>query len=255
MFTFGAIRQGAAVLFGLAALSVTAIGADKAVATITIPAGCRAGILATNGVAAGTVHLTYTYVGMTFPAGEFACFDLGMVISDETGNQDPGYPETLVIDQNGGENVLLTPNNLTMTAFGLGPVPGSPQRYTVAINPAVPGNPALNEDGDTIVGHLRLQSSDNRLRTVPNILVTIVLVHPAPLLTTAALRIRNKNSVSPLSKEALPNGGACSPWTTGSVFDVSATLRTAGAACSGLLVPTPPVSMNPLPKSLDFTVN
>ena len=371
MFTIGSFRQGAAVLFGLAALSFTAFGADNAVATVTIPGGCRPGIVTTNGVAAGTIHLTYTYVGMTFPAGDFGCFDLGMVVADDTGAQEPGYPASLLIGQIGGEDVLLTPSSVTMTANGIGAVTGSPQHYVVGINPAVSTNPALNEDGDTIVGNLRVRSSDNKLRTVTNILVKILLVHPSTnclktyheildketfatvpslqvnihnggahagkvnnsnppgildsvlvantcnleqsfdlllspstyfdvqtavpgnsihiytaageqnflsfatatgtgkgtnycvsnlvvpsnttLLTTAALKIRDKNSSPALTKAALPNGGACSPWTAGCVFDFSAELRTAASACTGVLVPTPPVSTNPLPKSLDFT--
>jgi hypothetical protein len=373
MLTLGSFRQGAAVLFGLAALSFTAFGADKAVATVTIPAECRTAILTTNGVANGTIHLTYTYVGTTFPAGDFGCFDLGMAVAYDNGIKAPTYPASLSIGQIGGENVLLTPSTLTMTAYGIGIVPGSPQRYTVAINPSVASNPALNEDGDTIVGNLQLGSSDNQLRTVTNVLVKIVLVHPSTnclktyqeilnkdtfafvpslavniqnggpstgkvnnsnppcildsvliantcnldhsfdlllspsanfevqtaaagnsihvytasgeqnfasfatatgtgkgtnycvsslvvpsnttLLTTAALKIRDKTSSTPLAKTDLPNSGNCSPWTAGCAFDFSATLRTAATACTGSLVPTPPVSTNPLPKSLDFTVN
>jgi hypothetical protein len=373
MFTIGSFRRGAAVFFGLAAFSFTAFGANKAVATVAIPNGCRSGIVTTNGVAAGTIQLTYTYVGMTFPAGEFGCFDLTMAVADDTGSKAPAYPASLLIGQIGGQNVMLTPSSFTMTANGIAlPVTGSPKHYTVAINPAVPNNPAWNEDGDTIVGNLQLSSSDNQLRTISNILVKILLVHPstnclktyheildketfgavsslqvnlqnggpdkdkvnnstppgildsvlvantcnldqsfdlllkpsayfevqtaAPgnslhvytaageqnfasfatatgagkgtnycvsnlvvpsnttLLTTAALRIRNKNSESPLAKSALPNGGNCSPWTAGCVFDFSAELRAAGYACSGGLVATPPISTNPLPKSLDFTV-
>jgi len=82
----------------------------------------------------------------------------------------------------------------------------------------------------------------------------LVVPSSATLLTTAALRIKDKNSTPALAKTGLPNGGNCSPWTAGCVFEFSAELRTAASTCTGVLVATPPVSTNPLPKSLDFTV-
>ena len=180
MLTIGSFRQGTAALFGLAALSITAFGADKTVATVSIPGGCRSGIVTTNGAATGTIQLTYTYVGTTFPAGDFGCFDLTMAVADDTGSKEPTYPASLLIGQIGGQNVVLTPSSFTMIANGIAlAVTGSPKRYTVAINPAVPNNPAFNEDGDTIVGNLQLSASDNQLRTVSTILVKILLV-PRP---------------------------------------------------------------------------
>jgi hypothetical protein len=372
MFTIGSFRQGTAALFGLAALSITAFGADKAAATVSIPGGCRSGIVTTNGAATGTIQLTYTYVGTTFPAGDFGCFDLNLLVADDTGKQDPSYPATLSIGQIGGEDVMLTPNSLTMDVSGMGTVPGSPLRYVVGINSAVATNPALNEDGDTIVGNLRVRSSDTQLRTVTNILVKILLVHPstnclktyheilnkdtfatvpsmevnlqnggpdkgnvnnsnppgildsvliantcrvghafdlelkpsidfevqtaAPgnsihvytaageqnfasfaaangagkgtnycvgnlivpanttLLTTAALKIKDKHSSPALAQTGLPNGGDCATWSAACVFDFAATLRTAASSCIGPALATPPVSTNPSLKSLDFTV-
>jgi hypothetical protein len=82
----------------------------------------------------------------------------------------------------------------------------------------------------------------------------LVVPSNTTLLTTAVLKIKDKTSSPALTKTALPNGGNCSPWAAGCVFDFSAELRTAASACTGLLVPAPPVSTNPLPKSLDFTV-
>lgn len=362
------------LLISLVALSAAALAADKAVATITIPNGCPAPVaIQSNGAAVGTIQILYTHVGMTFPAGWFACFDLNMAVQDDTGGKDPAYPATLHVQRIGGDNVILSPADVTLTATGVGaPVAGSPVRYTVSINSLVPTIPELNEDGDTIVGDLRVQSSDNQLRTVTNILVKILLVHPsatnclktyheilnketfvfvpsmvvnvhksgahmgkvnnseppgiydavlvantctvdhsfdlrlepsgcfevqtaAPgnsifvysaageqsflyfasltgtgmgtnyclpnlavpanstLLVTAALKIRDKNSTPVLWKAELPNSGNCSPWTAGCVFDFSASLYSAGAACAGPLLPSPPVSVNPVTKSIDFT--
>ena len=82
----------------------------------------------------------------------------------------------------------------------------------------------------------------------------LVVPSNTTLLTTAALRIKDKNSSPALAKTALPNGGNCSPWTAGCVFEFSAELRTGGYACTGALLATPPTSTNPLPKSLDFSV-
>jgi hypothetical protein len=361
-------------LLPLLVLSATALAADKAVATITVPVGCPTPVaIQSNGVAVGTIQILYVHVGMVFPAGPFACFNLNMAVQDDTGGKDPTYPATLSVQQIGGENVILSPGDVTLTASGIGaPVTGSPVAYTVSINALVPTIPELNEDGDTIVGNLRVQSSDNQLRTVTNILVKILLVHPsvtnclktyheilnkdtfafvpsmevnvhksgthtgkvnnseppgifdavlaantcavdhafdlllapssyfevqtsapgnsifvysaageqsfpyfafltgtgmgtsyclpnlvAPanstLLATAALKIRDKTSTPVLWKYQLPNSGVCSPWAPGCVFDFSASLRSAGAACAGALLPSPPVSANPVTKSIDFT--
>jgi len=375
MSTLKSFTKRAAVIFVcLAALSATALAADKAVATITIPLACQTPVaIDSNGSAVGTIQILYTYVGTTFPAGFFGCFDLSMAVADDTGSKDPTYPATLTVGQLGGENVILSPDSVTLTANGIGnPVTGSPQHYTVTINSSVPSNPELNEDGDTIVGNLRVQSSDNQLRTVTNILVKILLVHPsvtnclktyhkilnkdtfevvpsmevnvqkngqhkgevngsappgildsvlvantctvdhsfdlllAPssyfevqtaasgnsihvysgagerdfsyfasalgtgkgtnycvgnlvvlsnstLLTTAALKIKDKNSNPVLWGTQLPNGGNCSPWATGCVFDFSASLHSAGSACAGALLSSPPLSFNPVLTSIDFT--
>lgn len=367
-------RRATIIFVCLAVLSATALAADKAVATITIPGGCPTPVaIESNGSAVGTIQILYTHVGTTFPAGSFACFDLNIAVANDTGSRHPSYPATLTVQQIGGDNVILSPANVTLTANGIGiPVTGSPVAYVVSINPLVPTIPGLNEDGDTIVGNLRVQSSDNQLRTVTNILVKILLVHPsvtnclktyheilnkgtfesvpsmevnvhkngpnagkvdnsqppgifdsvlvvntctashsfdlllAPssyfeiqtnehgnsifvysaageqnfsyfvsatgtpkgtnycvanlvvpsnstLLTTAALKIRDKNSTPPLLKTDLPNSGNCSSWVAGCVFDFSASLRVAGTTCSGALLPSPPVSVNPVPKSIDFT--
>ncbi len=370
MFTLKSTAERAAVIFVcLAALSAAGLASDKAVATITIPAGCATPVaIASNGSAVGTIQILYTYMGTTFPAGPFGCFDLSIAVADDTGSKDPTYPATLTVGQIGGEGVILSPDSLTLTANGIGEVTGSPQRYTVTINASVPSNPELNEDGDTIVGNLRVQSNDNHLRTVTNILVKILLVYPsatnclktyheilnkdtftfvpsmevsiqkngqvnnsappgildsvlvantcsvdhsfdlllapssyfevqtaAPgnsihvysatgerdfsyfasasgagkgtnycvgnlevlsnstLLATAALKIRDKTSTPVLLKTELPNNGNCSPWTSGCVFDFSASLHSAASACAGALLSSPPVSANPVLKSIDFT--
>jgi hypothetical protein len=55
---------------------------------------------------------------------------------------------------------------------------------TVSIPSSIAGDPALNEDGDVLVGHLQLASDNPHLKTPTDILVKIKLVHP-----TACLKI------------------------------------------------------------------
>ncbi len=131
--------------------------------------------------AVGTIHLDYTVVGTSFPAGAFAAFQLNL--SDVfTSGRTPSYPTLLSVSQNGADKVVLTPANSPVSVSGIGWA--SSMLVTVSISPDVANDPDLDDDGDVIVGKLQLQADDQHLKTTTDVLVKIRLVHP-----TACLKV------------------------------------------------------------------
>ncbi|WP_139335918.1 hypothetical protein [Aromatoleum tolulyticum] len=131
--------------------------------------------------AVGTIQLTYTVVGYTFTAGDFGSFKLNWgVQANYSGGQSTSYsPDlTLKIEQIGGSHLELTPspaefNPLSNTAQDTSVI-------DIAIGSNVPNDPALNCDGCTLVGNLKLVTdpSGAKLDTVTNVQVKLVLAHP-----------------------------------------------------------------------------
>jgi hypothetical protein len=157
--------------------------ADAIQAGVTIPAGQQQVPLMTeNGhgytpgsYAVGTIHLDYTVVATSFPAGAFATFQLNM--SDVyTKGAIASYPTLLSMAQNGSDKLALSPSNSPVSVSGIGWA-GSVM-VTVSISPQVANDPTLDDDGDVIVGKLQLQADDPQLKTTTDILVKIRLVHP-----------------------------------------------------------------------------
>src|SRR5918993_218024 len=150
--------------------------ADAVRAGVTVPAGQQqVPVLTENGqgytqgtYAVGTIHLDYTVVGTSFPAGAFATFQLNM--SDVyTSGRAPSYPTLLSISQNGSDKVGLTAANSPVSVWGIDwPSSGM---VTVSISPEVAGDPELDDDGDVIVGKLQLASDDQHLKTTTDVLV------------------------------------------------------------------------------------
>ena len=101
--------------------------ADAIQGGVTIPAGQQQVPLITeNGqgytpgtYAVGTIHLDYTVVGTSFPAGAFATFQLNMTDVAAAGHA-PSYPTMLSIAQIGSDKVVLTPGNSPVSVSGLG---------------------------------------------------------------------------------------------------------------------------------------
>ena len=163
--------------------------ADAIQAGVTIPTGQPVPVMAENGTgytpgtyAVGTIHLNYTVVGMTFPAGPFAAFQLN-VTDVYTKGQTPVYPVSLAFNQNGSDDLVeLTPSASPLSVSGIGP--SGWVVVTISIPNNVGADPALNEDGDELVAHLQLASGSPHLKTSTDILVKIKLVHP-----TACLKV------------------------------------------------------------------
>ncbi len=162
--------------------------ADSVQAGVTIPNGQPAPLMTENGngytpgtYAIGTIHLNYTTVGMTFPTGPFAVFQLNLRDLFSSGNT-PTYPASLALTQTGSDSLTLTPSASPLSVSGIGW--DSSVLVTVSIPSIVATDPALNEDGDELVAKLQLSASDQHLKTVTDILVKIKLVHP-----TACLKV------------------------------------------------------------------
>jgi hypothetical protein len=162
--------------------------ADAVQAGVTIPAGQPTPVMTENGTgytpgtyAVGTIQLNYTTVGMTFPTGPFATFQLNLG-DFFTSGKTPAYPVSLALNQIGGDSLELTPSQSPLQVSGIG---WSSQVFvTISIPSAVAADPALNEDGDELVAKLQLAVDSPHLKTPTDILVKIKLVHP-----TACLKV------------------------------------------------------------------
>ena len=183
----------ALVLLAFAGLfSPTAAIAKDAVDTAVVPgslvnaSSSRLDAVMNNGnpyangtFAVGTIQLFYTVEGTTFPAGNFASFDMNMKIKlGPTTGQATAYPvNTLQLEQIGSKNIVLTPVPASFSVANQAWTGTS--TVNIAIDPAVAQNPSLNEDGDALVANLRMTTpGGSRLDTVTNVQVHILLVHP-----------------------------------------------------------------------------
>ena len=162
--------------------------ADAVHAGVTIPSGQPLPVITESGTgytpgtyAVGIIHLDYTAVGMTFPTGPFAVFQLNMSDFKTNGNT-PAYPVSLALNKNGSDNLDLTPASSPLSVSGIG-WSGS-VLVTVSIPASVAADATLNGDGDVLEAKLQLVANSPHLKTPTDILVKIKLVHP-----TACLRV------------------------------------------------------------------
>lgn len=189
----------------LAATSSAGWAKDAVKASVSEPTGTP--ILQENGnsyspgtYAVGTIQLTYTVVGYTFPAGSFGGFDVDWEVVTgyaSGGTTNYGSPINLTLDQVGGSNIDLSP---TPNSFS---VPSSAanghSRVGIAISPSVAADPTLNCDGCTLVGNLRLSATQGaKLDTPTNIQVKLVLAHPDACLKAYHF-ITAQDAVTPLT--------------------------------------------------------
>ena len=171
--------------------------ADAIQTGVTIPAGQRVPVITENGsgytpgnYAVGTIHLNYTVVGMTFPAGTFAVFELKLKLADFfTAGQTPTYPVSLSLNQLGSRTLTLI-RPLALGCVGQGWE--SSTLVTISIPDETALDPALNEDGDELVAKLQLTSDNTHLKTTTDILVKIKLVHPDPTACLKSLRFHQR---------------------------------------------------------------
>ena len=165
---------------------------DAIRASVSIPAGEPVPVITENGhgytpgnYAVGIIRLEYTYVGLTFPSGPLATFDLGLGIYQPTATRKPNesspYPATLHLQDIGSPNVTLTPATsplLVSSAEWTDSVP-----VTISIPSFVAADPLLNADGSVLVGNFKLDAGKD-LKTATDVQVKITLVHP-----TACLKV------------------------------------------------------------------
>src|SRR5690242_13729007 len=136
-----------AVLFSGVA---TASANDKIISSVSIPTGQPVPIVADNGSASGTIRLNYTYVGNTFPCGQFAQFRLGLTA--QAGSGAPAvYPSELALAQLGnGTPVQLAGVASLFEVSGAGWSGNSTVTVSIDCSKLV-GTP---KDGDTIDGQI-----------------------------------------------------------------------------------------------------
>jgi hypothetical protein len=179
----------AALLLGVAG----AAGASDAVQASVTPVGSPVPIITESGhgitpgtYAIGEITLDYTVIGNTFPSGLFATFDVNMaILASYKGGKAPTYPVALSLTDIGSPQVNMTasPNPLSISGISW---TGTSQ-VSVYIPAAVATNPDLDDDGDQIVGNLRLETdTGSHVDTPTSIKVRIRLVHP-----TACVRFYN----------------------------------------------------------------
>jgi hypothetical protein len=171
----------------LAVASTTAVANDQIISTVTIPAGQqRVPDIVNNGVPSGTIQLWYSYIGTSFPCGQFAQFNLGLVDMPGTSGRSPSYPVDLGLVQSGNgtpvqffSNSPVSPNPALFTVSG--PGWSSSSLVTVFIDCSQLSAPA---DGQDIVGNLNEQTNPQgaHLDTISTIQVHIKLVFPTACL-------------------------------------------------------------------------
>jgi hypothetical protein len=179
----------AALLLGVAAVA----GASDAVQASVTPVGTPTPIIteAGHGITPGTyaigeITLDYVVVGNAFPAGLFASFDINMAVLESfKGGKAPTYPVQLTLTDIGSPNVNMTANPNPLSISGTSWTGTS--RVGIYIPASVASDPDLDDDGDEIVGNLRLETpAASHMDTPTNVKVRIRLVHP-----TACVRFYN----------------------------------------------------------------
>jgi hypothetical protein len=161
---------------------------DSIQASVSIPAGQPVPVMTENGsgytpgtYAVGVIHLDYTYVGMTFPSGLFATFDLNLGVYNVDDKKAPVFPVILELKDIGSPNVTLSPATSPLQVSGWAWTESVP--VTISIPSSVASDPLLNADGTVLVGNFALDAGKD-LKTVTNVQVKITLVHPTSCLKT-----------------------------------------------------------------------
>lgn len=186
--------------------STAALANDEIVSTVTNGSGPQATIV-NNGVPSGTIQLWYSYVGASFPCGNFATFNVGL--QDEAGNgkQMPTYPVALSLVQSGsGTPVQLSPSPDSYTVSGqTWNNLASPETVTVNIDCSKLTGTLY--DGEDIVGNLNEQTVPNgsHLDTISTIQVHVVLVTPTACLKLYQFETYQDSGTSLASVQVVTN--------------------------------------------------
>ena len=180
-------RRVTAALIVLSALaaSSTASASDAVQAGITVAAGQPTPVVTENGhgytpgnYAVGTIHLDYVHVGTTFPAGDFATFNLNLGMYDtQQSGKETAYAFLLTLRDNGSPNLTLTPGSSPLLVTSREWTSSVP--VVISIPSSVGLDPDMNDDGDVLTSQLQLSTpGPAHVKSVPTIIVHIRLVHP-----------------------------------------------------------------------------
>jgi hypothetical protein len=128
----------------------------------------------------GTIQLWYTVNSFTFPVGNFGSFSISMQDAHLTGTNNAVYSAPLTIQQNGSEDLVLSPDQTDFTITGVG------WTGSTTVHISIPAG-VSNADGTDIVGNLHISvPGTNHVATPTSVQVHILLVHP-----TACLKVYN----------------------------------------------------------------
>lgn len=178
--------------------ALPALANDQIQSTVSNPN--PAAVIVNNGQASGTIQLWYTYIGSSFPCGQFATFNLNLAGKLGSGKV-PSYPVELDLVQSGqGTPVqfsdFTTPFSVTSASWsGSTPV-------TVSIDCSQLSAPY---DGQEIVGNLNEGANPQgaHLDTVSTIQVHIKLMYPTACLKLYSLETdENGNLLSAVTVNA-----------------------------------------------------
>jgi len=160
------------VVFTLSAVRPAAAGDDVQTTVSGIGSPAPTQKINGNATTQGTIQLYYTVTDFAFPIGPFAQFAVDMKAVHLSGQNNAVYPAPLTLEQNGSENLQLTPDQSSFSITGLGWTGSSTVQITIPTG--VP-----NADGTELVGNLNLSvPGQKHIGTVSTIQVHILLVHP-----------------------------------------------------------------------------
>jgi len=173
------------IALGLISASA-ALANDQISSTVTnSPTGPQA-VIVNNGVPSGTIQLWYTYVGNSFPCGQFSQFNLALQDVAGTSGQHPTYPVQLNLAQSGnGTPIQFSPAPVPNSFSVNGPGWTDNSTVSASIDCSALGTPY---DGQEIDGNLneRTVPAGAHLDTISTIQVHIKLVIPS---NTACLKL------------------------------------------------------------------
>jgi hypothetical protein len=193
-------RMAIMAVVALAITTATAWAGDNVQVTISAGSPTPTQKLNGNDAIQGTIQLWYTVNSFTYPVGNFGSFSINIQDAHLTGTNNAAYPAPLTIQQNGCEDLTLTPDQTNFTVTGLG------WTGSTTVHIFIPAG-VSNADGTDIVGNLHISvPGGNHVGTPTSVQVHILLVHP-----TACLKVYNfvtdENFTSILSSTTVQLGG------------------------------------------------
>src|SRR5262245_1047900 len=154
----------------LAITTSTAWAGDNVQVTVSGTSPVPTQKLNGNDAIQGTIQLWYTVNSFTFPVGDFGSFSINMKDVHLSGTNNAVYPAPLTIQQNGSEDLILTPDQTNFTITGLG------WNASTTVHISIPAG-VSDADGTDIVGNLHISvPGGNHVGTPTTVQVHIRLV-------------------------------------------------------------------------------